>query len=49
LAEKGRHLTTDEVASLSKSKQRKRKGVDLPSFLVGLGEMSEESLFASFP
>jgi hypothetical protein len=48
-AEKGGYLTTDEVASLSKGKQRKRKGFDPRSFLVRLGEMSEEWLFASFP
>jgi hypothetical protein len=48
-AEKGRYLICSEVASLSKGKQRKRKGFDLRFFLVRLGEMSEEWLVASFP
>src|SRR6266571_6402468 len=48
-AKKGRSLTTDEVASLSKGKQKKRKGFAPPFFLVCLGEMSQERLVASFP
>ena len=39
----------DEVVSFSKGKQKKRKVFAPPSFLVRLGEMSEESLFASLP
>jgi hypothetical protein len=39
----------DEVVSFSKGKQKKRRVFDPLSFLVRLGEMSEESLFASLP